>query len=280
MKMSKREYAEAIAREINGAEVREVEKANGIIFTGIAVKYENNNVSPTCYIDKMYENEVSIENAVTQIKEQADAQNIKLDISWIYNWENVKERLTVRLYNEATKAEIFRSAKKYGFDDLIIIPYINVPETCGSIKITSKIMEMWDVSKDKLFRTAIANTKNNITIKSMAKTIVELQSEMAKMIYGNGVNNLPDIEENGQNIVSNKEKLYGAIAVIFAHDRLMEIYPNGYIVLPSSVHEVIVLPYSEDQAFNNMVNEVNESKVAAEEVLGHKAYLFKKKGVE
>ena len=60
----------------------------------------------------------------------------------------------------------------------------------------------------------------------------------------------------------------------------MEIYPNGYIVLPSSVHEVIVLPYSEDQAFNNMVNEVNESKVAAEEVLGHKAYLFKKKGVE
>ena len=65
--------------------------------------------------------------------------------------------------------------------------------------------------------------------------------------------------------------------MIVLTEKLKEMFPNGYIVLPSSVHEVIVVPNDdsiEALELDNMVNEVNDTKVLQEEQLGTKAYRF------
>lgn len=112
----------------------------------------------------------------------------------------------------------------------------------------------------------------------MIRTMAELNPPLAMMLFGDI--EVPEIDYHGPNVILNKEKRFGAIAIIFAHDRLMEIYPTGYVVLPSSIHEVIVMPYDENEALSNMVNEISAEEISPEDVLGYKAYLFKGKGVE
>ena len=279
MEMTKREYAEMVAREIEGAEVHEVPKANGIIMTGIMIKKEDSNCAPNVYVDSMYEREMPVEDAAEEVKRISDNNQINVDINQITDWSFAKERLSARLYNEATQAEVFMSAKEYGFDDLIIVPVVNVEITengIASVKVTKKIFEAWGVSEKEVFYHAMENAKGDVEIKSMMRFTAELAPGMMA-IFGEA--SIPEIDHDGQNVVTNADKMFGAIAVIFAHEKLKEIYPNGYIVLPSSVHEVIVSPYDEDEWFSNIVGEVNNECVNPTEVLGHKAYLFKGKGV-
>lgn len=152
MKMNKREYAEMVAREINGATVTEVEKANGVVFTGITVRAEDSNVAPTIYVDSMYDKGMSIEDAITSVRKAFNENHKSINVDWISDWSQVKGKLAARLYNNATKADVFESAERYGFDDLIIIPYVNMTldDGMGSVKVTNQLLEKWGVSSEEV----------------------------------------------------------------------------------------------------------------------------------
>ena len=49
------------------------------------------------------------------------------------------------------------------------------------------------------------------------------------------------------------------------------------IILPSSIHEVLLIPYSEEMAemdFQGMVREVNETSLSEEEILSDSVYIY------
>ena len=70
--------------------------------------------------------------------------------------------------------------------------------------------------------------------------------------------------------------------LIIGYDRdqmIGEILQTDYYVLPSSVHEVIIVPFSpglDSRELDEMVREINVTQVAAEEVLSSHVYLFKR----
>ena len=71
--------------------------------------------------------------------------------------------------------------------------------------------------------------------------------------------------------------------VFYPHvlDMIGEMLKEDYFVLPSSIHEVIVVPESkglDTEEMNEMVNEINETQVAPEEVLSSHAYYYERKG--
>lgn len=72
-------------------------------------------------------------------------------------------------------------------------------------------------------------------------------------------------------VINNSSKLFGAICMFDEgiQEQLNSLFPDGYIILPSSVHEVIVMPLMEYafDAFNELVREVNETTVNAQDVL-------------
>ena len=58
-----------------------------------------------------------------------------------------------------------------------------------------------------------------------------------------------------------------------------EILQRDYYVLPSSVHEVVIVPYSSGldiRELDEMVREINVTQVAEEEVLSSHAYLYRR----
>jgi hypothetical protein len=84
-------------------------------------------------------------------------------------------------------------------------------------------------------------------------------------------------------VVTNKERLYGAVAML--NQRIMkkaaEIINKDFMILPSSVHEILVLPATDEAEEINqlacMVNEVNTAEVRDDEILSSHVYRYNHK---
>ena len=277
MEMTKREYAEAIATIID-AEVREVEKNNGVIFTGLTKTIKGANIAPTIYIEEFYENDKSIEEAAKMIETIIENNNVNnFDAEGLMDWETVKDQLSARLLNKATNAEVKRDASSYGFEELIIVPVINVSinEGAGSIKVTSRMLDRWKKSPKEVIDTALDNIKGDYEIKGMTEMIMDMMEiseedrDAFRAIYG--------AEDEKMFVLSNKTKCCGAIAVISAKEELEKRFPNGYVVLPSSIHEVLIVPIEDgvrESELTAMIQEVNGTQVAPEERLADRAFYF------
>ena len=83
-------------------------------------------------------------------------------------------------------------------------------------------------------------------------------------------------------VLSNNQRNYGAVSILYEGllkdigERLQE----DYYVLPSSVHEVIIVPESNSpgqEELEHMIVEINETQVEPEEVLSDRAYYYSRK---
>ena len=281
MGMTKIEYAEAVAKKMTentgiAYEVTEVTKANGVIFTGIHESNPELSLRPTVYIDDDYKNETPIDEAAEKIQSIIAKESGKtLDLDFLRDYESVKKHLRARLYNNKTKVEVYQSAKRYGFDDLIITPVVMVPKTTGlnidglaSTKVTKALLESWGVTKAEVIKQAMKNSEDEVVIMSMREMLLET---------GYPEFMLPEENSDGNmTCITNSSRVCGAISVILARKKLKKMFPEGYMVLPSSIHEVLVISASQidEGAASSMVNEVNDTNVVAEEQLGYKSYII------
>ena len=264
--MTKKEFAEKVA-EIVGGKVTEVEKANGIVLLGIIVGEGEGIIRPTVYIDQMYEDGLDIESCASTIRDMAERSMIAMpDISRINDFNTVKGDIRLRLYSNTTHAEICKSASAYGFDDMILVPYLDNVIPNGSVKISASLMEVWGVSEEEIFEEAARAGKYEI---------LSLNYIMEELAHTAGKEFTID-ECCPMFVVTNPQRCYGAYGVIALKDRLNEMFPSGFTVIPSSVHECIVIPKdsADIETVSSMVREVNKSCVSPEEVLGNHAYEF------
>ena len=180
------------------------------------------------------------------------------------NWDEAKPRLKARLYNNSFEADVYEPAARYGFHDLRIVPYITMMEN-GYTKVTRQLTDIWGVTPEEVLEVAKANVADDVDIMSMAKLI----SELTDTPLPEGV--IPT------KVITNADKFYGAISIIYSKEKLSKMFPNGYIVLPSSVHEVIVIPdigEDDNEKFVEMVRDVNATVVEPQDVLSDRIYTF------
>lgn len=261
--MTKMEYAQEIAKAVGGT-AGEVKKNNGMVLIGITIKDPESNIAPVVYIDNMFERGLSIAEAVNEIREAIQRNLLpNFDPSTLTDLNNAKQYLELRLYNADNEYEVSKSASEYGFDDLIIIPVLTGFMSNASVKVGEDLIKTWGITEEKVFVMA----KENMNVDDYE--IIDM-NEMLKMLGA------PTPEDNmNMYVLSNKDRMFGAIGVIVLRDKLKEMFPDGYIVIPSSVHEVIVIPnIGNDDEIRQIINEVNATEVAPDEVLGNKPYIF------
>lgn len=189
--------------------------------------------------------------------------------------ELTSEQIRVRLYNEAkaNKCPIWRSAEEYGFEDLILVPVVELDkdDEDGIItaKITGDILEATGWTEDYVIAKGIENTKATIT--PLIQMIADMMGVPVEEMQANGM-------DNGVVVITNDTMICGAGAVIGARETLREMFPNGYVVLPSSIHEALVVPSTGDEGETemlvDMVRCVNEGCVDEEDKLADNAYVF------
>lgn len=117
-------------------------------------------------------------------------------------------------------------------------------------------------------KIAIANTEQSAVIGSMFS-----------VLNGGGVS-VDEWEPDGSpmTVLTTREQINGA-AVIFCDEVLRKIRKKigDFYILPSSVHEVLVVPVSEGidrEELEEMVKSVNRDEVAPEDRLADRVFLF------
>ncbi len=146
----------------------------------------------------------------------------------------------------------------------------------GSITIKRQHMLMWKQNAESLYRTARRNTKRDMP--ELLVSMGELISEMT------GVSVRED-DATPMYVLTNQEKRFGASAMLYSEKigQLAERFGCDVLILPSSVHEVLLIPddHIREYAFyRQMVAEVNRTQVEPEEVLSYGLYRYCRKEAE
>lgn len=267
--MNYTEFMNAMLCEIRGqvdAQVRTelytVTKNNGTRRTGILFKQEDSNLAPTIYLEEFYQKYLKGQ----QVPDLADSicsiyQEIRVkktcDCQNLFDFNHVKEHIVYKLIRRDANEELLKQIPYEPFLDLAVVYYIQIDNTrfgSAAIQIRNEHLRYWRVEKEEIRRFAEKNTPRiyPVQIRQIVRFMYVATNEQCSL--GAAVMRYPDF----------REKVRGMIR-------------GDFYILPSSIHEVILVPESfglEPERMQEMVKEINQTGVAPEEVLSDSVYYF------
>lgn len=258
-------------------------KKNDQMVTGLVVRGMGNNISPCIYLDGLFENYLNGYSSDNIIKEIValieNNENPNIDINEFINYENAKEHLTFRIVDAEENEKWLEDKVWEPMGDFAKVCYLNLEnydECYMSAAVTINQMEYMGVTKERMLTDAQLNleSKEYVFI-SMREMLLELMGENANTF----LDTIPGDDVPPVYILTNTEKMQGAAMI--ARSDIMEEIGNklgyNYYVLPSSVHEVLILPAKEDtdiKKLSNMVSEINMTEVSLQDKLSDKVQYF------
>lgn len=261
-----------------------VTKNNGVELTGVAMIRREDSVFPTIYLEGLYQEYLrgeEIDSLAGRIVNCHEEQSMALDLDmdFFQDYGSVKDRIFYKLVNFAENKKFLADAPHLCWHDLAIVFYYALKDEVmagASITINRQHMLMWKQNADSLFRTAERNTK-----RYMPELLVSIRELVADVtgITVQGEDDLP------MYVLTNKDKRFGASAMLYSErmGELAEKLGGDLLILPSSVHEVLLLPddHCQDYSFyRRMVSEVNRTQVEPEEVLSYGLYRYNRTSAE
>ena len=267
--MNYTEFMNAMLCEIRGqvdAQVRTelytVTKNNGTRRTGILFKQEDSNLAPTIYLEEFYQKYLKGQ----QVPDLADSicsiyQEIRVkktcDCQNLFDFNHVKEHIVNKLIRRDANEELLKQIPYEPFLDLAVVYYIQIDNTrfgSAAIQIRNEHLRYWRVEKEEIRRLAEKNTPRIYPVQIRQIVRFMYVATSAQCSLGAAVMRYPDFRE-----------------------RVRGMIRGDFYILPSSIHEVILVPESfglEPERMQEMVKEINQTGVAPEEVLSDSVYYF------
>jgi hypothetical protein len=267
---------QALLRDkVDSERIRRVQilKNNGVKLDGFSCQVQGHREQPTVYVNHYYKEEPE-QGEVEQIaklilkimRESILEPGEKLE--QVLDFEKMKDCIYYRLISREQNEELLEQVPYIPWLDLAIVFYIRIPEHIvknATALIRNSHLKQWGLTFQELYQTAIRNmTGVPVCFQPMEKMMEE---------YGY------DDMKSGMYILSNESKEFGAAVIVNPKVQRMcaNIFREGYYILPSSIHEVILLPRSMAPAgreLDEMVRGVNHCCVSQEEVLSDHAYYY------
>jgi len=272
-----------IVQQYYGVEVNvtlhTVQKVNGVVLRGITVMREGRSIMPTLYLEHyfdLYSKGMPLYDVVHRFIVEYDKACIydDFDIGFFEYYEKVKPHLGYKLINYDMNRDLLKEIPHKCYLDLAIVCYCNIVDDRigkGTILIRNEHLDIWKVEQDTVVRDSLQNMQVIFPadVINMADLLKELYSDPAQLICGK----LP------MYVLTTKARMYGAAAILY-NGQLEEIareVEDDFYLLPSSIHEIIIVPkqYVADENYlSQMVDEINQEQVDIEEVLSNHAYLY------
>lgn len=295
--MDMEKFAETVLRKIRekadgrfSAWTVETAKNNGGRRMGITFAPESGGSAPCIYLESFWQayrmGGKMLPEIVEEIYEDLlEYQNRmpKIDTTDFLYWENIRSHIYARLVNAEKNRELLQEVPCRSFLDLAVTYYVRVP-VCGSrtgtIQVNNCHMALWKQDEESLYRTATANMRMDGTpdFRDMGGILKDAMPETA------GIRGDADIfRADSMYVLTNRSWKFGA-AEILDKDTLRVIAEkigDGYVILPCSVHEVVILPPKGQEdypALAGMVREINAVYVEQEEQLSDHIYVYRQKG--
>lgn len=260
--------------------IQPVNKNNGVVRDGVIIRYPDQNIAPTIYLDDIYadyQNGLSKEACMHKIVVETDraaARTKAVDVNALLDYDGVKHNLYVSAVNFESNKGMLQDIPYEKHGDIALIVRVEVPELgseggIASYKINNNMLKQYGVSKEQLIKDALQNSS-----KIRPARFVNMNQMLQDMLPG--MEELPDI---GMHVLTNAQKLDGAATMFYPNimDEIERQMGGKVTIIPSSIHEVIVIPADASQSekdFAEMIADVNKTEVAPQEILGYRPLVY------
>lgn len=254
---------------------QEVLKNNNVLMIGLSVRESECEIAPVVYLEEYYKRYLrgcSLEQLADLLIDKC--RNAPLMIQWnseqLMDFQKMKNKIIYKLINTKENEKLLKEVPNLPILDFSIIFYLYLPisETeTGTVLIRNSHRSLWKCPVSVLYECAKINTP-----KICPYVLCPLEDLMRS--YG---------EELAEGcpilVLSNESGNHGASALLYPQmpKKIYEVIGGNYYLLPSSIHEFLVVPANEKvipQELMAIVREVNRTEIEKEEFLSDQIYYF------
>ncbi len=259
----------------------DVEKMQGLSYTALTVSPANSNVGMNINVDSLYEQMqygATYQNVLSHALNQATAfveDAPKFDVASITDYSQTKEKLFVDVVGAERNADLLVKVPHVQVEDMAMVYRIQVGQRDGEVAsalVTNQIMDSLGVTPEQLHQDALENAAmiHPSKVQNLAEVIAEMTGMPVEMV----AESTPQLL-----VVSNEDKIKGASALFYPEmmDQLTKEVGGDFFVLPSSIHEVLVMPDNGEMSAEElkaMVTSINGDVVDPADVLTDQVYHF------
>ena len=273
--------------------INDVTKNNGVVLSGITMLQDDNNISPTIYLNKYYEayenGDITLRCIVDEVLDtyERNKVNQSVDMRFFMNYERIKDRIIFKLIHAERNKELLKDIPHIRYLDFAVVFQCLISDEMfgnATIMIHNAHLKIWEITENELYEKAIKNTPllQRYDIKTMKDVLCEMM--LLEEMEGKEILNKNEYIEDLQDatpmyVLSNRTRVQGASCILYPNilKDFASAVKSDFYILPSSVHEVILLPAQGDEdkeGLKRMVCEVNETQVEREEVLSDSVYYY------
>lgn len=250
-----------------------VNKNNGVVREGLSVRREGQRIAPTIYLAAYYR-DYQEGKALSAVLEgildccEGCGRLEDFDVDSFADYKKVRSVIVYKLVNFQKNQELLSDVPYLPFLNLAIVFYCLLSDQgMGqmTVLVRNSHLKLWGVGMSRLYRDAVCNSR---------RLLPEVFLPMEEVLG----------EENGEchapmYVLTNKSRSLGAACLLYEGllRRCARELGGDFYVLPSSVHEVILLPSVEDLdegELTEMVQEINATQVKDTEMLSDQIYLY------
>jgi len=255
-------------------------KNNGVERVGLTISDKRINISPTIYLEeyyKQFQDGFDMKDIIASILDVY--QEVKFEHTWqihtVKDFEIMRSKIVYKLIHAKKNESLLKNMPYIAYLDFAIVFYIlfEVDDSgTATIPITHELIQLWDVSVDEVQQCAFCNAPSLLpaSFKPMQIVIDELMGT-----------NLSEQEaiEDLMFVLTNSLRSFGAACILYDGmlDKISEEIGENFYILPSSIHEMIIVPESNSPSrehLNEMITEVNQTQVDEEEFLSACVYYY------
>ncbi len=277
-----REAVEALCPECQRAVITRIMKNNSLELDGLVIQEEGVSASPAIYLDGYYEKYLEgmeIDGIARNIVGIHRECAVSFDAEKYYEPDFVRERILCRLINTGRNGRLLEAVPHRDFLDLSVVYYCRMEDIevdgMATMLIRNSHMERLGLTEEELYGLAVSNMAELMPteIRSLSEVLDELAFGRAE------VGQPPEGDDDVKMYVaSNVQGLFGAACMLDGSALEAFAERNGaFYIIPSSVHELLLVPVSEGvsgKRLCDIVLEVNDTQVSHEEFLSDSVYIY------
>lgn len=253
-----------------------VTKLNGLKLDSVYVAKEGQEICPTCYFNDLYEfyqEGMELDSIAGMIADMADFLPGANEMQYLQltDYEQARDRICVRLINTEKNMEMLKDIPSVPFLDLSVVFYVLFDNGTEQYQttVTNVLINEWGKDSHELIKTACDNTKrlNPMNVTGLDEMLGDILPEECRD------EGIPDVS-----VVSSRSGRYGAVYMldISMLARTAERMDDDLFIIPSSVHEVLLVPRSsaEREELDRTVRSVNATALSESDYLSDHTYVY------
>ncbi len=294
--MDYKEFLNAVVDEIGDylldcdfedVSVRPIEKNNGVLLQGLMLRKKDAPVAPNIYMEyyySMYESGASMETVLAEIAaEYRRASSVLSEGEYAdFSKDAYEDHVFLRVVNYKKNEPSLRNMPYILFHDLAVtFRYLTKVSGDGvsSTAVENSDLVKWGEDVDHLFELAKVNT-----LKLFPPRIERLDTLIARLLT-EGACPVPEGAETGIYVLTNTSNINGATSMLLpeAMELASREVGEDFYILPSSVHELLLVPeksFPDREGLERMVYEINRSVVSEMDYLSDSVYHFDTVGMK